>query len=63
MAYEGIGMALGVATIFEQILNLDDYILSDDYYHQGYAIGKIAANLGGLTKTVLIETDHFTPID
>ena len=36
---------------------MDDYILSEDWYHQGYAIGKITKELEGLTS-FLIEIDE-----
>jgi hypothetical protein len=37
---------------------LDDYILAEDWYHQGYALGKITKELEGLASSLLIEVDE-----
>jgi peptide methionine sulfoxide reductase MsrA len=52
-AYSFYNKAKSVSNIFTQILHLDDYILSEDWYHQGYAIGKITKELEGLSSILL----------
>jgi hypothetical protein len=56
-AYGFYNKAKSVTNIFTQILHLDDYILSEDWYHQGYAIGKITHELEGLSS-IFLEIDE-----
>lgn len=57
-AYSFYDKAKSVSHIFTQILHLDDYILAEDWYHQGYALGKITKELEGLASSLLIEVDE-----
>jgi len=61
-AYSFYDKSKTVADIFTQILHFNDYLLEENWYKQGYAIGKITKDLEGLSKSFLIETEQLEQI-
>jgi len=61
-AYYVLAEAMTVADIFTQVFYLYDYVLEEDWYKQGYAIGKITKDLKGLPESLLIETEQLEQI-
>lgn len=49
-AFTFLNKAKQVTNIFIQILHLDDFILAEDCFNQGRALGKITKELEGLSK-------------
>jgi hypothetical protein len=53
-AFIFIDEARSVIEIFMQVLYLNDYVLTQDYFHQGYAVGKITHELERLVEYLVL---------